>query len=57
MPRTAAKVTQADVARVLRAVAQTGLKMNVRIAPDGTISLEHTDGKSGQVDTRRPVDL
>lgn len=40
MPRTAAKVTQADVARVLRAVAQSGMKMRVEIALDGTIRLE-----------------
>lgn len=58
MPRTAAKVTQADIARVLRAVSQSGLKMNVSIAPDGTIRLEHADAtKPAPVDRRRPVDL
>ena len=40
MPRTAAKVTQADIARVLRAVGQAGMKMRVEISPDGTIRLE-----------------
>lgn len=58
MPRTAAKVTQADIARVLRAVSQSGMKMNVRIAPDGSIHLEHADAAKGApVDRRRPVDL
>lgn len=40
MPRTAAKVTQADIARVLRAVAQSGLKMRVEILPNGQINLQ-----------------
>lgn len=40
MPRTPAKVTQADIARVLRAVAQSGLKMRVQILPNGQIILE-----------------
>lgn len=58
MPRTAAKVTQADIARVLRAVSQSGLKMSVRIASDGTITLDPVDAaKHAPVDTRRPVDL
>lgn len=43
MPRTAAKVTQADIARVLRAVAQSGLKMRVQILPSGQINLEPAD--------------
>lgn len=37
MPRTAAKVTQADIARVIRAVAQARVKAVVEVAPDGTI--------------------
>jgi hypothetical protein len=40
MPRTAAKITQADIARVLRAVAQSGMKMRVEISQDGNITLE-----------------
>jgi hypothetical protein len=43
MPRTPARVTQSDVARVLRAVAQTGLAMRVRILPDGQIVVEPVD--------------
>lgn len=37
MPRTAAKVTQADIARTVRAVAQARVKAVVEVAPDGTI--------------------
>jgi hypothetical protein len=35
MPRTAAKVTQADIARVLRAAKAEGMTVEVR--PDGAI--------------------
>lgn len=37
MPRTAAKVTQADVARVLRVATSQGMTVEVR--PDGTICI------------------
>lgn len=58
MPRTAAKVTQADIARVLRAVAQTGTKMRVEISPDGTIRMEPIDRIDYHVfDRKAPVDL
>ena len=58
MPRTAAKVTQADIARVLRAVSQSGMRMRVEIAPDGAIRLEPVDAKEVRaVDRPRPVSL
>lgn len=58
MPRTAAKVTQADIARVLRAVSQSGMKMSVTIAPDGSIHLEPVDAtERRRVDRKAPVDL
>lgn len=58
MPRTAAKVTQADIARVLRAVNQAGMKMRVEIAPDGAIRLEPVDAtKPARVDRPTPVSL
>lgn len=47
MPRTPAKVTQADIARVLRAVAQSGMRMRVEIAPDGRIVLEPAEVAAG----------
>ncbi len=53
MPRTAAKVTQADIARVLRAVAQSGMKMRVEISQDGNIRLEpFAEGNTQKVDSR-----
>lgn len=39
MSRTAAKVTQADVARALRAAQSLGPHWRVRIGPDGSIEL------------------
>jgi hypothetical protein len=58
MPRTAAKVSQADIARVLRAVAQTGTKMRVEISPDGTIRMEPVEGADrARFDRKAPVDL
>jgi hypothetical protein len=39
MSRTAAKVTQADVARALRAMKAAGFCGKVQIRPDGTIEI------------------
>ena len=58
MPRTPAKVTQADIARVLRAVKAAGVDMRVEIAPDGTIRLEPAQtAQPKRFDTKLPVDL
>jgi hypothetical protein len=51
MPRRRAKITQADISRVLRAVAQSGMKMRVEISQDGKISVEPVDTTSGKVDS------
>lgn len=51
MPRTAAKVTQADIARVIRAVAQARVKAVVEVAPDGTIRV--LIGENAQSETLR----
>lgn len=40
-----ARVTQADIARALRAVAQTGVSMAVEVAKDGTIRIVPVQGK------------
>jgi hypothetical protein len=40
LPRTPAKITQADVARVLRAVKQTGTSARVEVKPDGSIIID-----------------
>jgi hypothetical protein len=39
MPRPPAKFTQADIARAIRAIEQTGAKMEIRIETDGTIRI------------------
>lgn len=39
MSRRAARFTQADIARAIRAVQQTGAGMAVEISPDGTIRI------------------
>jgi len=44
MSRTPAKVTQADVARAIRAAQQCGAG-KVRIAPDGTITIDPQPAK------------
>jgi hypothetical protein len=56
MPRTAAKVTQADITRVLRAVKAAGVDMRVEIAPDGTIRLEPA-GVAGRTPPRYDGDI
>ncbi|MDP3940646.1 MAG: hypothetical protein Q8R92_21235 [Deltaproteobacteria bacterium] len=48
MSRTPAKVTQADIARAIRAIAQTGAKLAVEIAPDGTIRLVPVDSGNNE---------
>lgn len=58
MPRTAAKVTQADIARVLRAIESVGAKVRVEVLPDGTIRMDPVDSAEvAKVDRRVPVDL
>lgn len=47
MPRTAAKISQADIARVLRAVAASGVRLVVEVRPDGSIRLEPVEASSG----------
>lgn len=44
MSRTAARITQADVARALRAARQCGAG-KVRILPDGTITIDPQPSK------------
>jgi hypothetical protein len=42
MPRRPARFTQADIARALRAVEQTGARVAVEITPDGMIRIVPT---------------
>lgn len=43
MPRRPATFTQADIARALRAVEQTGVKAEVVLEPDGRIRIVPRD--------------
>lgn len=58
MPRTPARVSQADIARVLRAVKAAGVAMRVEIGVDGAIRLEPVDAaQPPRFDRKAPVDL
>ncbi len=61
MSRRPANITQADVARALRAVEQIGMKAVVEITRDGTIRIVPAGiaGKTQEadIDEVEPVDL
>lgn len=51
MPRTAAKVTQADIARTMRAAVRAGVNVGrVEIHPDGSVVIHMVDR-----DSARPI--
>ena len=57
MPRTAAKVTQADIARTVRAVAQARVRAVVEVMPDGTIRVIMGDDAAAAVSpATKPVE-
>lgn len=56
MPRTPARVTQADMARALRAAKAVG-GVRVEVKPDGTIILAPVDPEQASQDKRRPARL
>lgn len=61
MSRRPARVTQADVARALRAVEQCGSDRVVEIAPDGTIRIvppaQRQPQPSEHLDDGSPIEL
>jgi hypothetical protein len=59
MTRTAAKVTQADVARALRAMKAAGFCGKVKIKPDGTIEIVPLDPReqARRFDDKREIVL
>lgn len=59
MPRTAAKFTQADISRAIRAVQQTGSDMAVELRPDGVIRISRTtaEPKPEPVEAEREIVL
>jgi hypothetical protein len=50
MPRRNAKITQAEVARVIRAAKQEGATA-IEVRPDGTILVRLTEPTPGPVDS------
>ncbi|MEY9572996.1 hypothetical protein ABIE88_000572 [Bradyrhizobium diazoefficiens] len=44
MPRRGATITQADIARVLRAYRAEGVKVRVRLMPDGSTAFDPIEG-------------
>lgn len=56
MPRRPAKITQADVARVLRAVRETGGGV-VEVRPDGTIAIRSGEPERDRTQTGPARDI
>lgn len=56
MSRGAARITQADMARALRAVEQTGARVRIDFQPDGTISFVPI-GPEDEQPERRTADI
>lgn len=54
MSRRAARFTQADIARAIKAIEQTGASMAVEIVPDGTIRIVPYDPKKNSGE-KQPV--
>lgn len=55
MPKTAAKFTQADLARAIRAVEQAGVDMDVVLEPDGRIRITRA-AMAAEAQRAAPVD-
>lgn len=55
MPRRPALFTQADLARVLRAARDAGVKVRVRLLPDGSMEVA-TGENSPQQDEAQTLD-
>lgn len=55
MPRTAAKFTQSDLARAIRAVEQAGVDMDVILEPDGRIRITRA-AMAAEAQRAAPVD-
>ena len=53
MPRTAARATQADIHRAIRAVEQSGADMVVEVLRDGTIRISR---KAADDRPKKPVE-
>ena len=57
MARTAARATQADIARAVRAVTQCGVRATIEIAKDGTIRVVVKDEPPKAAEREREIVL
>lgn len=57
MPRAPARITQADIARAVRAVAQCGVAATIEIARDGTLRVIVRDEPAKPVERKREIVL
>lgn len=57
MPRAAAKITQADIARAVRAVAQCGVAATIEVTRDGTLRVIVNDEQPKPVERKREIVL
>ena len=57
MGRTAARITQADIARAVRAVAQCGVSATIEVSKDGTLRLIVNDEPTKPVERKREIVL
>ena len=57
MPRTAARITQADIARAVRAVAQCGVAATIEVTRDGTLRVIVNDEQAKPVERKRGIVL
>lgn len=57
MSRTAARATQADIARAVRAVVQCKVAATIEVARDGTIRIVTRDDAPKPVERKREIVL
>lgn len=57
MSRTPARITQADIARAVRAVAQCGVAATIEISRDGTMRVIVRDEAIKPVERKREIVL
>lgn len=57
MSRTPARITQADIARAVRAVAQCGVSATIEVSRDGTLRVIVNDEPAKPVERKREIVL
>lgn len=57
MPRAPARITQADIARAVRAVAQCRVSATIEVSRDGTLRVIVNDEPTKPVERKREIVL